>query len=91
MRKRVFDSVLADNGAHFLGSPNVERRRNRRPEAGVTELFDLADMEWRNGLAGARVVYSSLAIHHLDGPGKRRLFKDVYRMLEKGGVSSWRI
>jgi len=56
-----------------------------------TELFDLADMEWRNGLAGARVVYSSLAIHHLDGPGKRRLFKDVYRMLEKGGVSSWRI
>jgi tRNA (cmo5U34)-methyltransferase len=31
-------------------------------------------------------VVSSLAIHHLDGTGKRELFRDVYRMLEPGGA-----
>lgn len=41
------------------------------------EPFDLFETEWRHWLDSADVVLSSLVIHHLDGAGKRELFKDV--------------
>jgi tRNA (cmo5U34)-methyltransferase len=48
--------------------------------------FDLADYSWRKLDQPVQAVVSSLAIHHLDGEGKRRLFEDVYAMLTHGGV-----
>jgi len=41
--------------------------------------MDLADDDWRGHLDGADAVVSSLVIHHLDGPDKKRLFEDIGR------------
>ncbi len=51
-----------------------------------TRLFDLASDDWRQAEAAPQAVVSSLAIHHLDGPGKARLFAGVLRMLAPGGL-----
>jgi tRNA (cmo5U34)-methyltransferase len=48
--------------------------------------FDLAEHSWRDPGLQAQAVVSMMAIHHLDGDGKRMLFKDIYRMLSAGGV-----
>jgi tRNA (cmo5U34)-methyltransferase len=58
-------------------------RFGRRFTAGP---FELADRSWRRPAAGLRAVVSSLTIHHLDGPEKAQLFRDVWAMLEEGGV-----
>lgn len=50
-------------------------------------LFDLRDRSWLDDLAPAvRCFVSSLAIHHLDGPEKRRFFRDLAGRLESGGA-----
>jgi tRNA (cmo5U34)-methyltransferase len=41
------------------------------------ESMDLAAEDWRVHLDGADAVVSSLVIHHLDGPQKKRLFEDI--------------
>jgi SAM-dependent methyltransferase len=41
--------------------------------------MDLGADDWRGHLDGADAVVSSLVIHHLDGPGKKRLFEDIGR------------
>jgi tRNA (cmo5U34)-methyltransferase len=52
-----------------------------------TRPFDLADGSWRGGFAEpVRAFVSSLAIHHLDGEGKRRLFRDLAAALAPGGA-----
>ena len=49
--------------------------------------FDLADAAWRAALPSpVRCVLSSLSIHHLDTPGKRRLFADMAALIEPGGA-----
>jgi tRNA (cmo5U34)-methyltransferase len=48
--------------------------------------FDLADCSWRKPEQPIQAVLSSLAIHHLNGEGKRVLFQDVYAMLAPGGA-----
>jgi tRNA (cmo5U34)-methyltransferase len=52
--------------------------------------FDLADQSWRVDIFGldrtVQAVVSALAIHYLDGEGKKVLFKDVYAMLALGGA-----
>lgn len=48
--------------------------------------FELADTAWRQPGWPVHAVLSSLAIHHLDGAQKQALFRDVYAMLEPGGV-----
>ncbi len=48
--------------------------------------FDLPSDNWRHPLHAYQAVISSLAIHHLKGAEKARLFKDIYRILEPGGV-----
>ncbi|MFI9158795.1 class I SAM-dependent methyltransferase [Kitasatospora aureofaciens] len=50
-----------------------------------TEQFDLAERNWRTRAEAPAAVVSSLAVHHLDGPGKRELFRDVHAMLRPGG------
>jgi trans-aconitate methyltransferase len=51
-----------------------------------TRPFDLADRSWRSFAEPVRAFVSSLAVHHLDGEGKRRLFRDLAAALAPEGV-----
>lgn len=51
-----------------------------------TRLFDLFDHSWRKEYQPVQAVISSLSIHHMDGIQKSDLFKDMYKLLEAGGV-----
>jgi len=51
-----------------------------------THPFDLADRSWRAFPELVRAFVSSLAVHHLDGPGKRQLFQDLAAALAPGGA-----
>lgn len=51
-----------------------------------TRQFDLADTSWRSFSEPVHAFVSSLAIHHLDGEGKRRLFCDLAAALAPGGA-----
>jgi len=78
--------VLALDGSDHM----LERARRRLapfgPRAEVRR-FDLARRDWRTALpAPLRCVVSSLAVHHLPGPDKRRLFADLAGSLEPGGA-----
>ena len=71
-------SVLAlDGSASMLGETSA--RLERFGERARLGEFDLGASHWRSRMAGADAVVSSLAIHHLSGDGKRRLFEDVSR------------
>ncbi|MGH2409706.1 MAG: hypothetical protein ACRDGS_04960, partial [Chloroflexota bacterium] len=49
--------------------------------------FRLEDRSWLAALgADVRCFVSSLVIHHLDGPGKRALYRDLYADLDDGGA-----
>ncbi len=48
--------------------------------------FDLFAFDWRGGGERYHAVVSSLAVHHLDGSGKVRLFRDVFDMLHPSGA-----
>lgn len=48
--------------------------------------FDLAAHDWRRLEPAADAICSSLAVHHLDGDGKRQLFNDLYAALRPGGI-----
>lgn len=52
----------------------------------ATRRIDIASTDWRTFAAPLRAAVSSLAIHHLDGPGKRTLFNDLFSALAPGGV-----
>ncbi len=49
-------------------------------------LMDIAETEWRRFDQPVHAFVSSLAVHHLDGPGKAQLFKDLAGQLAPGGV-----
>lgn len=51
-----------------------------------TRPFDLADRSWRSFPEPVRAFVSSLAVHHLDGAGKRELFRDLAAALVPGGA-----
>jgi tRNA (cmo5U34)-methyltransferase len=54
-----------------------------------TRAFDLADRSWRfrdQFPEPVRAFVSSLAIHHLDGPAKRQLYRDLAAALAPGGA-----
>ncbi len=48
--------------------------------------FDLADLSWRRFAEPVHAFVSSLAVHHLDDEGKRRLFRDLAAALAPGGI-----
>ena len=50
------------------------------------QLFDLAEPGWRTFAWGVHAFVSSLAIHHLDGNGKKALFASLLASLLPGGV-----
>ena len=61
----------------------------RLEAAGVAHrvaVIDLADIGWRAFDAPVHAFVSSLAIHHLDGPAKARLYQDLSAALVSGGV-----
>ena len=72
------------------GSPEMlARARTRLSRFGArfqSGQFDLAATSWRDDDPAFHAIVSSLAIHHLDGPQKQALFRDVYHMLANGGV-----
>lgn len=68
----MLDTTLANAGAH---ADRIERR-----------VIDIADADWRRPSIPLHAVVSSLAVHHLDGPGKRALFADIHAALKPGGV-----
>jgi len=72
------------------GSPAMlaETARQCAPFRGRLETrhFAIADGSWRQMRERPRVVVSSLAVHHLDGAGKRRLFGDLHALLAPGGA-----
>src|SRR4051812_42028652 len=52
----------------------------------ATAQFDLGNDAWRVMAEKPNAVVSSLAVHHLDGAGKRRLFRDLHGLLAPGGM-----
>jgi tRNA (cmo5U34)-methyltransferase len=67
----------------------LEKARTRLARFGgrfTAEPFDLGSDDWRGPRAGVRAVVTSLTVHHLEGLEKLRLFQDVCRMLEPGGI-----
>jgi tRNA (cmo5U34)-methyltransferase len=72
------------------GSPTMlaKTKETCAAHAGRLELcaFDLAASDWRKLAPAPDAVCSSLAVHHLDGAGKRQLFKDLHAALRPGGV-----
>ncbi len=50
-----------------------------------TERFDLAAEDWRRFGFAPHAVVTSLAVHHLDGPQKQSLFRDLAREIAPGG------
>ncbi len=73
--------TLVDVSSVMLG---VARRRF----AGEPERFELRVMDYaRESLPREyEIVVSALSIHHLDGTGKRKLFRKIYDVLCDGGV-----
>ena len=75
----------------FDGSPAMLRETETRlsPFAGRYTLrsFQLEESTWQTdaerlaGSGGVRCVGISLVIHHLDGEGKRALYRDLHRLL----------
>ncbi|HEV7518999.1 MAG TPA: class I SAM-dependent methyltransferase [Thermoanaerobaculia bacterium] len=61
-------------------------RLARHGERFAVQQFDLADRGWRHFPWPVHAVLSSLAVHHLDGPGKAALFADLHAALAPGGV-----
>jgi tRNA (cmo5U34)-methyltransferase len=52
-----------------------------------TARFELAEPDWELRVPeGVRAFVSSLALHHLDGAGKRDLFRRLYARLAPGGA-----
>ena len=70
--------ALALDGSASMRDATSARLASYGERARVAE-FDLASGDWRGEMDGADAVVSSLAVHHLDAEGKRRLFRDVAR------------
>ena len=51
-----------------------------------TAVIDIAETGWRSFDTPVHAFVSSLAVHHLDGPAKARLFKDLAAALAPDGV-----
>lgn len=72
------------------GSPTMLEQAGETlaPFTGRFELrrFQLEDPAWLTDLRDVRCFVSCLVIHHLDGVGKQRLFRDLHDRLEPEGA-----
>jgi tRNA (cmo5U34)-methyltransferase len=78
-------SILALDGSPSMLERSAQRL-NPYSSRARTGFFDLESDDWRPELDGADAVLSSLCLHHLDGPGKQKLFRDVGDRLTPGGA-----
>jgi trans-aconitate methyltransferase len=72
-----------------LSPAMLEAARAKLADSGdrfATRQFDLADRSWRSFPEPVHAFVSSLAIHHLDGEGKRELYRDLAAALAPGGA-----
>jgi tRNA (cmo5U34)-methyltransferase len=74
----------------YDGSPLMLEKARARLQAHGDNFrpvqFDLAAQAWRSPAVHAAAILSSLAIHHLTGTEKQKLYADLYRMLAPGGI-----
>lgn len=78
--------AIALDGSEAMRA-HVRQRLARFSERLELRSFELSEQTWRKELpAGIRCVLSSLCVHHLDGNGKRQLFRDMLKHLEPGGA-----
>lgn len=78
-------SVLALDGSEEMRKLAAVRLRDFGDRARI-EGFDLEQSDWLALVDGADAVVSSLALHHLDGPGKERLFAELGRRVAPDGA-----
>ncbi|MCW8198755.1 class I SAM-dependent methyltransferase [Verminephrobacter aporrectodeae subsp. tuberculatae] len=85
--------VLMRHGAtHYLGLDRSERMREHAKERlslfgarAMVESFDIHNFADMSLPSRPDALISSLAVHHLDGEGKKRLFRKAFAELEVGG------
>lgn len=87
----ILDRYPATRGIAYDGSVHMldvaAKNLTRFGERVAFRPFDLFDRSWLASLnEPVRAFVSSLAIHHLDGAGKRQLFRDLFERLEPGGA-----
>ena len=74
----------------YDGSPTMLAKTAERldefPDRYTTREIDIAATEWRRFPWPVRAFVSSLAVHHLDGAGKQKLFADLAAALAPGGA-----
>ena len=73
-----------DGSQKMLAS--ARRRLEAAGAAHRVAVIDLARRDWRAFDMPVHAFVSSLAVHHLDGPAKARLFRDLTAALAPGGV-----
>jgi tRNA (cmo5U34)-methyltransferase len=88
---RVLLEAFPDARVHGLDGSATMLARSRNALAGFGQRFEgtefeLAGRAWRQFPWPLDACVSSLVIHHLDGDGKRALFKDIAAALAPGGV-----
>ena len=81
-RARVLAMDLSPTMLEHVVRTTLDEHRERLQ----TRQFDLAETSWRSFPEPVHAFVSSLAIHHLDGEGKRRLFCDLAAALAPGGA-----
>lgn len=73
-----------DSSAEMLR--RAQERLERFGQRFQGKRFDLFERSWPDTQDPLHAVVSSLAIHHLDGPQKQGLFRDVQGLLAPGGA-----
>lgn len=77
---------LALDGSETMRA-HMQQRLARFGDRLEIRPFELEDSAWREEIPDqVRCVLSSLCVHHLDGSGKRQLFRDMFKHLEPGGA-----
>ena len=75
--------VGLDGSPHML---DLARKRFLKDRRATFIEKDFGARDWMKGLGSFDAVVTMGAVHHLDAAGKRRLFEQVFEMLNKGGV-----
>lgn len=87
LQARPETTVLALDGSEAMRQATAARLAPFGERARVA-AFDLGSDGWRKPPqmpAAPLAIVSSLAIHHLDGRQKQKLYADMYRALQPGG------
>ncbi len=72
--------ITALDGSESMRQATTERLEQFAGRFTI-ESFDLLRDDWWHHVEGAGAVVSSLAVHHLDGPGKRLLFSAMQQRI----------